>query len=163
MIQYPSTIILNTDKILTDQPSGLVRTNRRKGTRFDKLVQDLKDALGPSSGLTSDDVDVEHLTHLMEQYDPTDKGWRSYFFGDTRRDYTRNLVDEGNGKSNLVGRVDTEMEFPPVCIKHPSTNQGHGYPAGARMVPRQIKPDPRPRQRPLPDENSQRRLDGNSI
>ena len=61
------------------------------------------DALGPSSGLTSEDVNVEHLTRLMEQYDPADKGWRPYFFGNKSRNYTRNLVDEGNGKSNLVG------------------------------------------------------------
>ncbi|KEZ41069.1 hypothetical protein SAPIO_CDS7122 [Scedosporium apiospermum] len=117
MIQYPSTII-PTDKILTEQTAGLVRTSRRaKGSgssRFDKLVQDLKDALGPSSGLTSDDVDVEHLTRLFEQYDPADKGWRSYFFGDASRDYTRNLVDEGNGKSNLLVLVWTPGKSSPI-------------------------------------------------
>lgn len=69
---------------------------------FEKLVQDLKDALGSSSGLTCDDVDVAYLTSLMTQYDSADKGWRKYFFGDASRGYTRNLVDDGNGKSNLV-------------------------------------------------------------
>lgn len=71
--------------------------------RFDQLVLALKEALGPSSGLTSDDVDVDFLTRLMEDYDSSDNEWGRYAFGDSSRGYTRNLVDEGNGKSNLVG------------------------------------------------------------
>lgn len=70
--------------------------------RFDRLVLALKEALGPSSGLTSDDVDVEHLTRLMREYDSKEREWSGYAFGDVSRGYTRNLVDEGNGKSNLV-------------------------------------------------------------
>lgn len=70
--------------------------------RFEELVNALKLALGPSSGLTSDDVDVAYLTRLMEQYDAGDSGWVKYAMGDASRGYTRNLVDEGNGKSNLV-------------------------------------------------------------
>lgn len=70
--------------------------------RFESLVLALKDALGPSSGLTSDDVDVDFLTQLMKGYDSGDNRWTRYAFGDSSRGYTRNLVDEGNGKSNLV-------------------------------------------------------------
>lgn len=72
--------------------------------RFERLVLALKEALGPSSGLTSDDVDVEFLNRLMENYDSSDCNWSRYAFGDSSRGYTRNLVDEGNGKSNLVSR-----------------------------------------------------------
>lgn len=71
--------------------------------RFEALVQALKDALGPSSGLASDDVDVEHLKRLMQEYTSNETEWSKYAFGDQSRGYTRNLVDEGNGKSNLVG------------------------------------------------------------
>ncbi|CAK7202962.1 hypothetical protein SEUCBS139899_005689 [Sporothrix eucalyptigena] len=71
-------------------------------SRFELLVKALKQALGPSSGLTSDDVDVNHLTRLMKEYDASDEGWMPYNFGDASRGYTRNLVDEGNGKSNLL-------------------------------------------------------------
>jgi hypothetical protein len=83
---------------------GHVRAARRgDGYRFDRLVQDLKDALGPSSGLTCDDVEVGYLKNIMKEYDGKgDQGWRPYFHGDASRGYTRNLVDEGNGKSNLV-------------------------------------------------------------
>jgi cysteine dioxygenase len=70
--------------------------------RFDKLVDDLKEALGPSSGLTSDDVDVEDLMRLMRGYHSDETEWLQYKLGDKSRGYTRNLVDEGNGKSNLV-------------------------------------------------------------
>lgn len=69
---------------------------------FENLVLALKEALGPSSGLTSDDVDVKELTRLMQEYDSSDLGWAKFAFGDESRGYTRNLVDEGNGKSNLV-------------------------------------------------------------
>jgi cysteine dioxygenase len=79
------------------EPLGNIPTDR-----FDRLVLALKKALGPSSGLTSDDVDVDFLHLLMEDYDGTDGRWARYAFGDGSRGYTRNLVDEGNGKSNLV-------------------------------------------------------------
>lgn len=73
---------------------------------FEDLVLALRDALGPSSGLTSDDVDVAFLTRLMQEYDSGDREWTKYAFGDASRGYTRNLVDEGNGKSNLVSERD---------------------------------------------------------
>lgn len=69
---------------------------------FDDLVHLLKETLGPSSGLTSDDVNVNFLARLMKLYDSRDRNWAKYAFGDKSRGYTRNLVDEGNGKSNLV-------------------------------------------------------------
>lgn len=72
--------------------------------RFEELVMGLKEALGPSSGLTCDDVNVNFLTRLMEDYDGSDNQWSKYAFGDHSRGYTRNLVDEGNGKSNLVSQ-----------------------------------------------------------
>lgn len=78
------------------------RTDLRARNRFDHLVQALKDALGPSSGLTSEDVNVEHLEQLMKEYESNEREWTRYNYGDVSRGYTRNLVDEGNGKSNLV-------------------------------------------------------------
>jgi hypothetical protein len=83
---------------------GLCQQNR-----FDELVVRLKDALGPSSGLTSDDVDVDFLQQLMEGYDGSDNMWKPYAFGDRSRGYTRNLVDEGNGKSNLVSMSESTL------------------------------------------------------
>lgn len=80
---------------------------------FTELVIELKDALGPSSGLTSDDVDVNHLTWLMDGYDAREQGWLPFAMKDASRGYTRNLVDEGNGKSNLVR---TTLDAPHFSI-----------------------------------------------
>jgi cysteine dioxygenase len=69
---------------------------------FEELVQDLSRALGPSSGLDSDDVDPLDIQRLMELYTSNPEDWLPYALGDTNKSYTRNLIDEGNGKSNLV-------------------------------------------------------------
>ncbi|CAI7571890.1 unnamed protein product [Penicillium palitans] len=69
---------------------------------FEKLVDDLSSALGPSSGLDSSDVDPMEVQLLMERYVSNSDEWASYALGDASRTYTRNLIDEGNGKSNLL-------------------------------------------------------------
>lgn len=69
---------------------------------FDNLVVALKEALGPSSGLDSADVDVKYIEKIMARYRSNEDEWARYKFADASRGYTRNLVDEGNGKSNLV-------------------------------------------------------------
>jgi cysteine dioxygenase len=69
---------------------------------FHRLVTDLSRILGPSSGLDSSDVDVTQLQKLMEEYNSNEAHWSKYALSDYSRGYTRNLVDEGNGKSNLV-------------------------------------------------------------
>ncbi len=104
---------------------------------FEELVLALKSALGPSSGLTSDDIDVTFLTRLMKLYDSRDRNWAKYAFGDASRGYTRNLVDEGNGKSNLVSSS-------LVCVMsvQPGPETNGSLPAGACLVSWQGQPDP---------------------
>lgn len=72
------------------------------GGAFDKLVEDLSAALGPSSGLDSEDVGTRDIERLMENYVSNEMEWGVYAMRDPSRSYTRNLVDEGNGKSNLL-------------------------------------------------------------
>ncbi|KAL4741831.1 RmlC-like cupin domain-containing protein [Aspergillus similis] len=69
---------------------------------FEELVQDLSRALGPSSGLDSDDVDPLDIQRLMELYTSNPEDWLPFALGDASKSYTRNLIDEGNGKSNLL-------------------------------------------------------------
>lgn len=69
---------------------------------FDNLVDKIRVALGPSSGLDSNDVDCEHLMSLMRRYTSREDGWAKYAFADPTRNYTRNFVDHGNGKANLL-------------------------------------------------------------
>lgn len=77
-------------------------SSKADANKFDRLVQALKTALGPSSGLDSDDIDVDYLAALMRDYISSEEDWAKYAFADASRGYTRNLVDDGNGKSNLV-------------------------------------------------------------
>lgn len=69
---------------------------------FHTLVKALSDVLGPSSGIDSADVDPNGLINLMSNYISNEPEWQQYAFADSSRNYTRNLVDEGNGKSNLL-------------------------------------------------------------
>ena len=69
---------------------------------FQDLVQGLRVLLGPSSGIDSDDVNPASLQKLMREYKSDPSEWVKYAFQDHSRNYTRNLVDGGNGKCNLV-------------------------------------------------------------
>jgi cysteine dioxygenase len=76
------------------------RTSTKDGLQ--SLVNALNERLGPSSGIDSDDVDAAELQHLMEEYVSNESEWAKYFFPSPHVPYTRNLVDKGNGKCNLV-------------------------------------------------------------
>lgn len=106
--------ILSTSSALSTGPIDVPNVGPFQQNRFEELVQRLKEALGPSSGLTCDDVDVDFLTRLMQDYDGSDMEWSRYAFGDHTRGYTRNLVDEGNGKSNLVSLFRSTRPSPAV-------------------------------------------------
>jgi cysteine dioxygenase len=73
--------------------------------RFQSLVQALSEKLGPCSGIDSDDVDERELQQLMQDYISDESEWSQYFFPASEMAYTRNLVDKGNGKSNLVRKL----------------------------------------------------------
>lgn len=109
---------------------------------FEELVLALKSALGPSSGLTSDDVDVTFLTRLMKLYDSRDRSWAKYAFGDASRGYTRNLVDEGNGKSNLVSHLAFGSIGPCPCSTKPDPETNGSLVAGSCLVSRQGQSNP---------------------
>jgi cysteine dioxygenase len=76
--------------------------NPQAQNAFDHLVESIKTILGPSSGIDSKDVDVEVLMKAMREYTTDEKHWESFAFADPSRNYTRNFVDHGNGKANLL-------------------------------------------------------------
>lgn len=49
----------------------------------------------------SDHINVEEVQEIMESYESNPQDWKQYAKFDKYR-YTRNLVDEGNGKFNLI-------------------------------------------------------------
>ncbi|RYP22496.1 hypothetical protein DL767_009030 [Monosporascus sp. MG133] len=114
--------------------------------RFEELVAAIKDTLGPSSGLTSDDVEVGDLTLLMDQYASNEKEWSKYAIADDNMAYTRNLVDEGNGKANLLILVWTPGKGSPIhdhgnahclmkILKGEVTETRYDFPDGDRAKP----------------------------
>ncbi len=93
----------------------------RSSNAFEELVQDLSIALGPTSGLDSDDVDPLQIQRLMELYTSNQNDWHSFALGDSTRSYTRNLIDEGNGKSNLVSfPVPLTGPSPALSLSRPA-------------------------------------------
>lgn len=82
--------------------------------KFQRLVQSLSDKLGPCSGINSDDVDANELQQLMQDYVSDEAEWEKYFFPASNMSYTRNLVDKGNGKSNLLILVWTPGKASPI-------------------------------------------------
>jgi hypothetical protein len=47
---------------------------------------------------------------MMQSYTSKESEWEQYALLDPSKHYTRNLVDEGNGKSNLVGTIGSLLE-----------------------------------------------------
>jgi len=78
--------------------------------QFHRLVKALSDILGSSSGIDSDDVDPHEIERIMSAYTSDESEWSKYALCEPYMNYTRNLVDEGNGKSNLVRTGDWYMQ-----------------------------------------------------
>ena len=74
---------------------------------LDSLVQDIKQHLGESGGISSEEVDEAYLISLAQKYisDPSD--WIEYFHNDPSKNYTRNAIENINHKANIVS-------WPPV-------------------------------------------------
>lgn len=66
------------------------------------LIEAIREALGPCSGLDSEEVDHNELLRLMDKYTSNISDWAAYALFDPSRHYTRNLVDDTNGKSNIL-------------------------------------------------------------
>ncbi|PRT54994.1 Cysteine dioxygenase [Wickerhamiella sorbophila] len=71
-------------------------------TNFDRLVDDIKAILGPTSGLDCSEVDESLLMERLSDYMSKDSEWSKYAFVDNSYDYTRNLIDDINHKANLL-------------------------------------------------------------
>jgi cysteine dioxygenase len=79
-----------------DLPSG----------KFQKLIDRLSEILG-SSGIDAEHVSATQLCDIMTAYESTSEDWMPYVseWPNADQPYTRNLVDSGNGKYNLVSHA----------------------------------------------------------
>ena len=99
----------STSRLSRYRMAGPFGTSEPVTNSFQNLIGALSKALGPSSGLDSGDVNAREIERLMENYASNEAEWLKFALGDMRQSYTRNLVDDGNGKSNLVSTYDTTM------------------------------------------------------
>lgn len=97
-----------------DSPHDSARGSPDPPNCFEQLVTDINAILGPCNGIDSAGVDVEELKAAMRAYRSREEEWSKYAFADYSRAYTRNLVDHGNGKSNLLVLVWTPGKASPV-------------------------------------------------
>jgi cysteine dioxygenase len=76
-----------------DLPSG----------KLQKLINRLSEILG-SSGIDAEHVSATQLCDIMTAYESKSEDWMPYVseWPNADQPYTRNLVDSGNGKYNLV-------------------------------------------------------------
>lgn len=100
---------------------------------LDDLVRLLHIELGVN-GLDSKEVDVARVQKLMASYTSNQADWQKYAMFDKGR-YTRNLVDDGNGKFNLmilawpetIGRYVKTYQLAHIYAhSHPNTMQPQG-------------------------------------
>ncbi|KAL8994098.1 MAG: hypothetical protein Q9188_007163 [Gyalolechia gomerana] len=69
---------------------------------FQRLIQDIQAELGPNDGIVSSNSVRLRLESLVKDYRSEEEAWQDFAFEDTSQTFTRNLVDKGNGKYNLV-------------------------------------------------------------
>ncbi|XP_059481214.1 cysteine dioxygenase type 1 [Neocloeon triangulifer] len=79
----------------TQQQQVLGRTLDKNSVTFEQLQEGLRELF------SQDSVNVEQVRELMLAYRSDPREWKKYAKFD-RFKYTRNLVDEGNGKYNLI-------------------------------------------------------------
>ncbi|KAI8082833.1 RmlC-like cupin domain-containing protein, partial [Halteromyces radiatus] len=78
------------------------------------LIQEIHNVLGPDGGLDSEHIDQNEIIRLMEKYGSNREDWQKYTMFDRSRPYTRNLIDDGNGKFNLMILAWSEERHSPI-------------------------------------------------
>lgn len=68
---------------------------------LNQLIEQLKSILG-TKGLSSDEIDINHIKQLMELYESNEEDWGKFALHDSSRPYTRNGVVDINGNANLL-------------------------------------------------------------
>lgn len=101
------------DAAATEAANQQERYLRELTKTFTGIEKPLKDASAPQCGtlteliaqlhkvFSEDRVNIEYVNHLMMSYKSNAAEWRKFAKFDRYR-YTRNLVDAGNGKFNLM-------------------------------------------------------------
>jgi cysteine dioxygenase len=98
----------------TAKPRDSTRPSPEPADQFNGLVASINKVLGPSNGIDSAGVNVQDLQDAMLAYTSCDADWTKFALADSSRAYTRNLVDNCNGKSNLLILVWNPGKSSPI-------------------------------------------------
>ena len=72
--------------------------------KFHKLVQELSGYIDTAESLAFSEIcDPNAVIQRMKQYQSYARDWARYAYRDEAQCFTRNMVDRGLGKSNIVG------------------------------------------------------------
>lgn len=69
---------------------------------FGKLIDQLREVLGTTKGLASEDIDIDHIKKIMDDYVSDEAEWGKFALSDATRGYTRNGIVNINGNANLL-------------------------------------------------------------
>ncbi|KAI7866335.1 RmlC-like cupin domain-containing protein [Spinellus fusiger] len=98
-------------------PNDIVQYSFEESTHKDlslkQLIHDIHGVLG-DEGLDSKKINVSEIIDLMQTYRSDRMDWRPYTLFDPSRPYTRNLVDDGNGKFNLMILAWNQGQHSPI-------------------------------------------------
>ena len=106
--------ILSTMSSPTFVPCDSARPSPEPSDQFNGLVASINKVLGPSNGIDSAGVNVQDLKDAMLAYTSCEADWIKFALADDSRAYTRNLVDNCNGKSNLLILVWNPGKSSPI-------------------------------------------------
>jgi len=81
---------------------------------LEELVYNLREYLGSSGGIDSAHIEVEKLRSLLASYRSKPTEWLKYGTPDPSRNYTRLLIDNINGKCNLLFLVWNPLRHSPI-------------------------------------------------
>jgi cysteine dioxygenase len=96
------------------KPRDSTRPSPEPADQFNGLVASINKVLGPSNGIDSAGVNVQDLQDAMLAYTSCEADWSKFALADASRAYTRNLVDNCNGKSNLLILVWNPGKSSPI-------------------------------------------------
>lgn len=78
----------------------VAHTTPKDDFKLNDLVKSIHEVLG-DDGLDAEHIDATKIISLMERYSSNSADWSQYTLFDHSRAYTRNLVDDGNGKVTI--------------------------------------------------------------
>ena len=100
LASFPGTATGYTSSHLNKDHVSLLGDNETY--TFEQLVQDLRAYLGSSRGIDEEHVDHAVLMAFMSKYASNPADWARFTRNDVSKNYTRNLVEDINGRANLV-------------------------------------------------------------